>query len=508
VRRALIVVGRSVDRGLRITDLHPFALALSLIIGLTVSGCGDASSKDAAPGGSGQPFVSDRLRSRQHADRSVADVTVSTGIEAAATTAIPAAFPLAVGPGRRYLEDAAGKPFLIHGEAAWSLIGQLTRENVDLYLNDRRARGFNTLIISLIEHRFSTNAPANAYGQQPFLTVGDYTTPNEQYFDHADWVVRRAAENGFLVLLVPSYMGAGGGSEGWYVEMTANGPAKLRQYGKYLGKRYRHFTNIIWLHGADYNPPDRSLVTAIAEGIREFDIQRLHTAQCEPDTSPIEYWRGQDWLNVNTVYTYGPVSSAALKEYTRAEGMPFFLIESAYENERNATDQRLRTQAYHAVLSGAAGQIFGNNPIWHFDGPGLYRAPVSWQEAMGSKATQSMTHLRRLLSAVSGWWTLEPDVSHSFLLHGLGSGYDRAVAARTADRSFAIVYVPKIRQITLNLRDLTGPRIAARWYDPANGDFSKVEGSPFPATGSQNFRPDSKNSAGFGDWALILQSQS
>jgi hypothetical protein len=500
-------LGRSIDEGFRIIEFHPFALTLTVIIGFTASGCGDAYSQGAENTGSGTPFVFDRLSSGQNADHGVADISISTGAEtAAANTTSSAAFPLTVRPGKRYLEDAAGKPFLIHGEAAWSLIAQLTRENVNLYLDDRRARGFNTLLISLIEHRFSTNAPANAYNQQPFLTAGDYSTPNEQYFDHADWVLRRAAENGFLVLLVPSYMGAGGGSEGWYQEMVANGPTKLRQYGKYLGERYRHFTNIIWLHGADYNPPDRSVVTVIAEGIREFDTRALHSAQCEPGTSPIEYWRGEDWLNVNTVYTYGPVSSAALREYGRAEHMPFFLIESVYENERNATDQRLRAQAYQAVLSGATGQIFGNNPIWHFDGPGLYPAPVSWQRAMSGKGTQSMTHLRSLLSTVS-WWMLEPDVSNRFLIDGLASGYDRAVAARAADRSFAIVYFPKIRKITLNLEDLAGPRIAARWYDPANGEFSNVNGSPFPATGSRRFRPDSKNSAGFGDWALLLDSQ-
>ena len=75
------------------------------------------------------------------------------------------AFPLAVRPGERYLDDAEGRPFLIHGDTAWSLIADLTREDVDLYLRDRRARGFNTLLVNLIESRFATNAPANAYGQ-------------------------------------------------------------------------------------------------------------------------------------------------------------------------------------------------------------------------------------------------------------------------------------------------------------------------------------------------------
>ena len=112
---------------------------------------------------------------------------------ASAVPSAGAAFPLGVEPGRRYLEDAAGAPFLIHGDTAWSLIAHL-REEAEGYLDDRHARGFNTLLVSLIEHRFASHAPANAYGDQPFLAPGDYASPNEAYFAHADRVLRRAGE--------------------------------------------------------------------------------------------------------------------------------------------------------------------------------------------------------------------------------------------------------------------------------------------------------------------------
>jgi hypothetical protein len=151
-------------------------------------------------------------------------------------------FPLRVEPGKRYLVDAAGRPFLLHGDTAWSLIAQLTREDVELYLDDRRGRGFNTILVSLIEHFYASNAPANVYGERPFhgrpfealaslddllpfLTFADYGAPNEAYFAHADWVLRRAAEKGFLVLLTPSYVGCC--EDGWHKAMIAEraGPA-------------------------------------------------------------------------------------------------------------------------------------------------------------------------------------------------------------------------------------------------------------------------------------------
>jgi hypothetical protein len=496
-------------------------LAIALIVGslAIASGATNAQSKAIGPrdtSSAAEPLRTDR----------------GTGSGRAETAPV---FPLAVQPGERYLVDAAGKPFLIHGDTAWSLIADLTREQVDQYLDDRRARGFNTILVSLIETRFATNAPANAYGElpfhgQPFETVAaladllpsqmlakygtlaatlfaDYGAPNEAYFAHADWVLRRAAEKGFLVLLTPSYTGYHGGTQGWYRAMVANGPDRLRQYGEYLGRRYRDFANIVWVHAGDYDPPQKDLVRAVAEGIRAFDPRALHTAHGAPETAAIEYWQDEPWLDVNNVYTYGPVCAPALEQYDRPQRMPFFLIESAYENEHGVTERRLRAQAYHAALCGAAGQIFGNNPLWHFDAPGLHPAPVTWQEALDSRGAQSMTHLHDLLTSMP-WWQLEPDSDHTLLSDGVGAEDERAVAARTADGSWAIVYVPASREVTVDLAQLAGPDVAARWYDPAEGRFSVVGGSPFPAAGPRRFNPEPDNSSALDDWVLVLESRS
>jgi hypothetical protein len=240
---------------------------------------------------------------------------------------------------------------LIHGEFL-GLITQLTREDADRYLDDRHARGFNTILVMLLNASFSTNAPANAYGQLPFLLPGDYSTPNEAYFAHADWVLRRAAEKGFLVLLAPSYTGSGGGSEGWYDAMVANGPDRLRQYGEYLGRRYRDFNNILWVHAGDYNPPQKELVRAIAEGIRAVDPRALHTAHGSRETAALAYWEGEPWLQVNNIYTALPRTGRAAWSTpprwrnTRGSSACSFLIEGVYENEHDATEWHLRSQAY------------------------------------------------------------------------------------------------------------------------------------------------------------------
>jgi hypothetical protein len=54
--------------------------------------------------------------------------------------------------------------------------------------------------------------------------MSDWSVPNEQYFEDADWVIRKAAENGQVVLLAPAYLGYPGTDEGFIDEVMANGP--------------------------------------------------------------------------------------------------------------------------------------------------------------------------------------------------------------------------------------------------------------------------------------------
>jgi Protein of unknown function (DUF4038)/Putative collagen-binding domain of a collagenase len=416
----------------------------------------------------------------------------------------PHAFPLRVEPGKRHLVDANGQPFLLHGDTAWSLIADLTREEIDIYLADRRARGFNTILVNLIEHQFARKAPANIAGDAPFLEPGNFAKPNEAYFAHADWVLSRARDYGMLVLLTPAYIGTRGGAEGWWQEMTGNSEQTLRAYGRFLGARYRSFDNIVWVNGGDYDPPDKARVRAIALGLKEAAPGQLHTAHIAPETPVADFWEGESWLDLANVYTYEPVCPKVLAAYAHAGKRPFFLIESAYENEHGAGARRIRTQAYQALLCGASGQVYGNNPIWHFRHSGLHSAPGDWWHHLGSRGAQSMTHLLNLFTELD-WWRLEPDAS--LLTVGQGKGEDLAAAARMADGGAALIYLPSPRPITVNLGRLSSPRIEASWFDPSTGQRLAIKDVPSGAGGAQNFTPPGMNAAGDGDWLLILASR-
>jgi hypothetical protein len=422
--------------------------------------------------------------------------------DVAATT-----FPLHEAPGTRYLIDAAGRPFLMQGDSAWSMIGELDHDEVNQYLADRRRRGFNTILVSLLEHKFSRNAPANIFGDQPFTTPGDFATPNEAYFANADWVLQRAEEEGFLVLLTPAYIGYIGGDEGWYDDMVANGVDKMLDYGRYIGARYADRKNIVWVQGGDGDPPDQALIDGLAEGIAASDPGALQTVHANRDTEPLAKWPGRSWLAINNVYTYDAVYPRVLEQYELSD-LPLFLIEAVYENETpGASLPEIRAQSYQAYFAGAMGQLFGNNPVWHFSGPGLEEPDSTWQEALDSPGARSMTVLGTLMRSLP-WWMLVPDETdgRTLLVGGRGNGRTRAVATELCDGSKAFVYVPSSRTITLDLGAMTGSTVVMSWIDPTTGERRSTAPSDPSDAGRVTLRTPGGNAEGSDDWVLTLEN--
>jgi len=407
------------------------------------------------------------------------------------TSAAPAAgpYPVRIGPEHRHLVDQTGKAFLMQGDAPWSLISGLTTEEAKLYLDTRRRQGFNSIIVNLIEHKF--RGPVNRYGDGPFTTPGDFSTPNEKYFEHADLVIRLAAERGMQVLLAPIYLGYIGTDEGWIEETLANGPEKCRGWGRYVGKRYRDFDNLVWLIGGDRNPDKaREDVDAIVAGIKEFDNRHVFTAHCHPENSAVDQYGKDGWLELNSTYTYGIVHRMLLADFNRKPAMPFFLTESTYEGEHNASAVQIRRQAYWAILCGATGQFMGDRPVWLFD-PG-------WQAALSSTGAQDMTRWGELFRS-RPWYELVPDEKHEVVVDGLGEfrGLDYLAAARTADGGTVIAYMPTARPITVDLTKIAGQAAQGWWFNPRNGKSDSA--GTFPTSGTHQFTPP-----GEGDWVLVL----
>jgi hypothetical protein len=383
----------------------------------------------------------------------------------------PARFPLRVSADRRRLLDADGRPFLVQGDAAWSLIANLEEAEALEYLDDRRAKGFNTLIVNLVEHLFSRDPPRDRAGNAPFADPRDLSSLNEAYLERAERILGACAARGLAVILVPAYLGyrqldaqgAPSHAEGWYEEVVATGPEGCHRYGQALGRRFGHLTNIIWCIGGDWQPDDaRAGLDALASGIRSTGVQALFTAHVRPETSPVDEFAGSDWLDLNVTYTYGIVHQALLRDWAREPVWPTFLIESTYEGEHNASDLQVRRQAWWSVLCGANGHCMGNNPLWLFwDG---------WREALDLPGSIAMARWGAFFRGLP-WSDLLPDLEDRLVVGGGGErrGLDRATAAMTGDGRLAVTYAPTRRALTIDLAALAGDRVRVRWFEPATG---------------------------------------
>ncbi|TAG72057.1 MAG: DUF4249 family protein [Runella slithyformis] len=59
-------------------------------------------------------------------------------------------FPLKVSKNNAYLTDQANRPFLMNADAGWLLLQKLTIEEARYYLNNRKAKYFNTVFLQLL----------------------------------------------------------------------------------------------------------------------------------------------------------------------------------------------------------------------------------------------------------------------------------------------------------------------------------------------------------------------
>ena len=242
-------------------------------------------------------------------------------------------YPLKVSSNGRYLVDQNGTPFRTQGDAAWSLVANLTYAEADAYLTNRAAKGFNTVNVSLLEHKFAVGAPANRRGDLPFTSPGDFSTPNEAYFAFADSVIDLAAAKGMVVQLSYMYLGYGGGDEGWWGELndSRNTRAVCFAFGQYLGNRYRGRANIVWVAGGDFAAPAGSEGEArlhrILEGIQAAGATQLHVAHWAAPCLSTDVAAFAADMDANAVYSYGNPSDGhtyvwGRNGYNRAPTLP------------------------------------------------------------------------------------------------------------------------------------------------------------------------------------------
>jgi hypothetical protein len=442
-------------------------------------------------------------------------------------------YPLKVSANKRYLVDQRDRPFLMVGDAPQTIIAKLSLAEAATFIANRRGYGLNALWINLLcNFSDGCNKDATTFdGVAPFSRSGDLSKPNPEYFQRADDIIKLAARYGMVVLLDPIE------TSSWLPVLRSAGAETAFRYGQYLGQRYKDFSNIIWMHGNDFQSwrdnRDDALVQAVARGIRSEDHVHIHTVELnfltsgsldDPSWAPL--------IDFDAAYTYFPTYAQVLTEYNRLEFKPVFMVEATYEFERgeDGSAYSLRRQEYWTMLSGATGQLYGSAYTWRLD--------KGWEGHLDTPGATQLALMKNLF-AKRRWYDLVPDQDHSVLVGGYDPASEYvgklvawlgnlqlpidvagrlkqhapwasvstntfALAARASDGSCAIIYLPSPRTVTIDMSKLAGP-VVARWYDPTSGSYSEVEGSPLANAGLRQLSPRAANSAGDRDWVLVLE---
>jgi hypothetical protein len=448
------------------------------------------------------------------------------GLNGATTTSCSASFstaptyPIKASTNGRYLVDKNNVPFLITGDAPHSLVGNLTEVEATRYFVDRAKFGINGLWVEIMCGTYvgcSDESGKTPDGIAPFLSGSnsrnyDISTPNPAYFQRVDDMVNLAAQSGITIFLDPVE------TAGWIGAVQASGQQKALTYGQYLGNRYKNFPNIIWIMGNDYFPSssDDALLAAVMQGIAQNDPNHIQTTELNPrvsgsfdDTTLMQY------TQLAGAYTYYPTYAEVLKQYNAATAskiVPIFMEEAHYELESAGdtdfgTPNVLRRQDYWTVLAGGlAGQLYGNYYTWTFKS--------GWQSNLDTPGVAQLLIWKNFFTSLP-WYTLVPDQDHTFVTAGYGTfdsgahavaSSNYVTAAIDADGTLGIAYIPKASTVTVNMASFSG-RVTAQWFDPANGTYTQISGSPFTNTGSHQFTIPGNNSGGDPDWVLLLQTE-
>lgn len=415
---------------------------------------------------------------------------------------------LKVSSNGRYFVDQNDKPFFYLGDTCWLLFQRLNHEELDEYLKDRAAKGFTVIQAYVLRGLEKKHPDGNSslLNAAPLIDR-DPTRPNEEFFKNVDYVVNRANELGLVMGLVTA--------KSWHI---TDHPEKVFDeknaytFGKFLGERYKN-NAVMWYPGGD-SPPEKyaAVWVAMAKGLKDGSGgSHLVSYHGQGSTSSSMWFHKADWLDFNSIqsgHNFGSDSYAFVsKDYALTPPKPTVDMEAAYENHPTGTNKprvdahKVRTQAYSALLAGAAGHGYGAMDLFWFykdaEGPFPKNGYQQWRTAAAYEGSRQMGLMRRLFE-LRPWHKMVPD--QSALASEPGEGPYRLVAARAEDGSSIIAYTARGQAVGIRMNKLREEPVKAKWYDPRDGSWKSI--GEYPNRGVQEFAPPSRGEKD--DWVLVL----
>jgi hypothetical protein len=383
-----------------------------------------------------------------------------------------------------YLAYADGTPFFWLGDTGWELFHKLKKEDIDMYLQNRKEKGFDVIQAVILDQ-----AP-NYYGDRS-MEDNDPLKPVEKYFELVDWVVKKAMEKNMVMALLPT----------WGDKVTAirsREPALFNEanayaYGLFLGRRYAACPNVVWIAGgdnpafvdtADWRPVFRAMIRGLREG---SGGQELITYHPWGENSSTLYWHEENTLDFNMMQTGHKKHDIAGWDWVRRD-LTYTPVKPILDGEPNYEDHPVdwdkkngyfrdydvRKAIYRSVFAGACGVTYGHHAVWQFYRPGdahPFAYPDRyWAEALDRPAAYQAGYLKQLILSIDADKRV-PD--QSMIVGGQGEGGEYITAFRGSDSSYGMVYLPVGKTIQLDMKWMKATGVLVSWFDPARGRVAK-----------------------------------
>ena len=418
------------------------------------------------------------------------------------------------------MKTTDGTPFFWLGDTAWCIFNHPSPADVNLYLDDRKAKGFTVVqgCVAVWDYRNR----ANPDGQVPFVN-GDPGSVNEAFFKNVDSIIDKAAERGIRMAVLP-----------FWTKNTRSGPAadpeKMKSYCRFLAKRYAR-RNVFWVLGGDTSGAPVQAVTdaeaaGLLEGAKEAGVAKIMITFHPTGRQSSSFWfQERPWLDFNAIQSGHFIATTNFtlvgNDYAKQPVKPTLDMEPGYENITNnlirtnpdapriqAVD--VRRSAYLAVFAGAAGHSYGQGEVYEFFTPGGrgtmpgWSANMPWKEALKLPASGQVRYVRYLIESRPMLERI-PDQS---LIVGTPSqrAVERIEAMRGSSGDYAFVYLPTGQpKVTLQTGKLAGTTLTGWWYDPRTGKADKI--GDFARSETREFAiPAVKLPQGTDDWVLVLDN--
>ncbi len=430
--------------------------------------------------------ASDSANGGLHHQEGVIDVAPYTGDDPFARKGWPR-----LSDDRRYFVYDDGDPVFLLGDWAAEMVWKSTEQEVDVYLADRKAKGFNVIYVVAMSHMYIRPRGVNNRQGQPFVLNEDFSRLNPRYFDYLDRIVEKANEAGIMVAVFPLW--------GRMIEFVAEElgygvPVTVEEgllWARYMGARYAGH-NVMWIVAGDwkYEDPEQQQYWAEFGRTLQAASGAMHLTSVHASGyrgSFLYYGMDDEWLDFHT-YTAGHYAEAstytwlgAQKGYDARPVRPVLSLESNFENlfhnfwlhhedttgARRIQAEHVRAAAYQGILSGSLGGFtYGANGIWQWSMPWLmsgFGANRTALEALHFPGSSQMTVLKDLMQRYE-WYTLRPLPE---LILRAETETNLPVAGNFT-RMLAY-FSPRTTSATLDLRVL-GSNPTFTWVNPSNGE--------------------------------------